>query len=113
MSLCSLVYVSIATNEMSDEALKSLLKVARINNELKGITGMLLYREGLFIQALEGEESSVVDLFEKIKNDERHYNVLLIHQEPIEKRDFSQWTMGFAAPNFDALMQTEGFTDFM
>jgi hypothetical protein len=55
MSLYCLVYVSIANQEMSDKHLEAMLKKARNKNEKSAITGMLLYRDGFFIQALEGE----------------------------------------------------------
>jgi hypothetical protein len=40
---------------MSDKHLEAMLKKARNKNEKSAITGMLLYRDGFFIQALEGE----------------------------------------------------------
>lgn len=113
MPLYSLVYISIASQEMDDESLKNLLNVARKNNESHGITGILLYREKFFIQALEGEQNALETLFEKIKVDNRHYNVLTIYQQPIEKREFPQWSMGFATANLAALKQIAGFSDFM
>jgi hypothetical protein len=59
MGLVSLVYVSVARELMSDEDLKAILEVARRKNAERNITGMLLYRSGYFIQALEGEEADV------------------------------------------------------
>jgi hypothetical protein len=113
MSLCSLVYVSIAFEEMTDDDLLRLLEAARKNNAQFGITGVLLYRERFFIQALEGEAHDVDRLFEVIKQDPRHYNVLPIYKSHIDRRSFSQWAMGFDSPNFDALKQIDGFSDFM
>ena len=52
MSLNCLVYVSLANQEMSESHLEDLLKKARIKNETLNITGMLLYRDGFFMQAL-------------------------------------------------------------
>lgn len=95
MGLISLVYVSYATHVMSASDLQDILEKSRANNQIEQITGMLLYREGYFIQVLEGEEGVVSRLFETIKADPRHKGVLIINQRNIEKRDFSDWSMGF------------------
>lgn len=95
MSLISLVYVSYATDDMDSNKLKEILDESRQNNQKNDITGMLLYRDGYFIQVLEGEETIVLPLFEKIKTDPRHKGVLTVNQQTIEKRDFSNWSMGF------------------
>ena len=50
MPLHNLVYVSLATEDMSDETLKKILNKARTKNEGLDITGMLLYRDGFFMQ---------------------------------------------------------------
>lgn len=113
MKLYTIVYVSIATNPMLDDDLLKLLEKAREYNKANAITGMLLYRDGFFIQALEGQETSINALFDKIKNDPRHYNVLVIHKTQIDFSTFSQWSMGFETPSFDSLKQRKGFTDFM
>ena len=113
MSLYTIVYVSIASEEMSDNDLLAILDKAREHNKSKNITGMLLFRDGFFIQAMEGDEDTLDELFERIKQDERHYNVLQIYKKPIEQRLFPDWAMGFESPNFDRLKQTPGFSDFM
>lgn len=113
MSLYTIVYVSIASEEMSDDDLLAILKKARQHNKSKNITGTLLFRDGFFIQALEGDKNTLDDLFERIKQDKRHYNVLQIYKKPIEKRLFPDWAMGFESPNFDRLKQIPGFSDFM
>lgn len=113
MSLFSMVYISIAAKEMSDDELLTILEKARKFNTLNDITGMLLFRDGFFIQALEGREDVIEALFERVKNDPRHYNVLRLYKEPITRRYFSQWAMGFESPNIDGLKQIPGFSEFM
>lgn len=113
MSLICLTYVSFATKAMSTEEILDLLKVSKEKNEHKNITGMLLYRDRYFIQALEGEEADVIALYEKIKEDKRHRNVVQIDKEYIEKRSFGEWSMGFS--NLDEIdpEKLDGFTDFL
>jgi hypothetical protein len=74
---------------------------------------MLLYRDGFFIQALEGEEEVITTLFEKIKLDKRHHTVLLLYKEPITRREFPDWTMGFELLTGDSFDKLEGFSQFM
>ena len=90
-----LVYLSRETEPFTPEALRSLLAHARRNNAALGITGMLLYRDGHFLQALEGDETTVRSLCAKISRDSRHSQVTYLFEENIEEREFADWSMGF------------------
>lgn len=113
MGVISLVYISFATQEMSDDDLMRILTVSRENNSKNNITGMLLYREGFFIQALEGEEDTVIALYNKIAADPRHRNVILIYKNEITERTFSSWAMGFNRISAEQAESVPGFTDFL
>jgi len=113
MSLYCLVYTSIASRKMSDDDLKVLLKTIRKNNEIRQVTGILLYLDPFFIQVLEGEEAIVNNLFTHIKQDSRHNKVSLIYKKPIEARYFSNWTMGFSKITYENVSTMEGFSDFL
>lgn len=113
MALISLVYVSFASQAMNDDELKGLLQECRTKNQAKDITGMLLYRGGFFIQALEGEAEVVNALYERIGQDARHRGVLKVTSEPIEKRSFSSWAMGFNKLADQPPELMEGYTDFL
>jgi len=113
MGLISLVYVSFEAYPMTDDELKSILVKAREVNKSKGVTGMLLYRDGFFIQVLEGEESIVRPLYEKIAKDERHKNVLTVYVNEIENRTFSNWSMGFNKLTESDIKRVEGYNDFL
>lgn len=113
MGLISLVYVSFSHGDMSDDELKDILSVSRENNKKLDITGMLLYRNGFFIQALEGEEAVVKALYEKIRQDPRHHSVTTIVTYPIEERQFATWNMGFNKMTDSDLQKLDGYTDFL
>ena len=113
MSLYCLVYTSIASRKMSDDDLKVLLKTIRKNNEIRQVTGILLYLDPFFIQVLEGEEAIVNNLFTRIKQDSRHNKVSLIYRKPIDERYFSNWTMGFSKITYENVSTLEGFSDFL
>lgn len=112
MALVSLVYVSFASHPMSDDELRDILAKAREKNKQLNVTGMLLYRDGFFIQALEGEKDVVDTLFAVISKDMRHRNVLLVYETEISDRTFSSWAMGFNPLN-NLTAEEEGFFDFL
>jgi len=109
--------MSKAVNSMTEQSLCALLKTAQHWNELHGLTGMLLYVEGKFIndnggrfiQVLEGPETEVKNIFEKIKHDGRHQNVIVLSQTKIPRRNFSTWSMGFKTFGDDANKSMSGF----
>ncbi len=67
--LFHLIYVSTAVKPMIGDELVSLLEQSRARNKRHRITGMLLYSDGHFMQVLEGEEASVMKIFEDISHD--------------------------------------------
>lgn len=113
MGLITIVYVSVSSHPMTDDELKTLLEECRAFNSPNQVTGMLLYREGFFIQALEGEAEVVEKLYEGISKDPRHIKVLTVYRNAIEKRTFEDWAMGFNKLTEADGQDIEGFTDFL
>jgi hypothetical protein len=76
--LVRLLYVSRSVDPgCSKSAIDSILEVSRSHNLHNGITGVLCYGGGIFLQA-----------------DPRHSDVVLLHYEEITERRFGGWTMG-------------------
>ncbi|MDX1991186.1 MAG: BLUF domain-containing protein [bacterium] len=113
MPLASLVYVSFASHDLSDDELRDILTVARDNNKTLNVTGMLLYRDRFFIQVLEGEKEVVRSLFAHIGKDPRHHYVKLVCVDDIDKRSFGEWSMGFNKLGHEALAALPGYSDFL
>lgn len=90
-----LIYRSIATAVPDESSLVALLEHARRSNAERGITGMLLYQNGRYMQMLEGEDAAVRDLYARISADRRHRDVRLVASGELPKRHFSDWSMGF------------------
>ncbi len=111
--LYTLVYVSIATKKMSEDDLIDILTTARRNNILRGITGMLLYRNGQFMQALEGDKQKIEEIFQKIQKDPRHSKILILSRKEITDRLFFNWSMGFENLSGHALQEIEGYSNFI
>jgi hypothetical protein len=109
----SLVYVSSATLPFSMAELLDLLARCRENNARLGVTGMLLYKDGNFMQALEGEETTVRALYARIARDPRHRNALLLLQGHREDRQFPEWTMGFRDLGSAEAVATPGYSEFL
>ncbi|MFS0735161.1 BLUF domain-containing protein [Microbacterium sp. 1P10UB] len=93
--LLSVTYSSAATADFDDADLAALLAQSRESNERLGLTGMLLYRSGRFIQILEGPRQAVRDLVARIGRDSRHADMRILLEERVPARWFSDWTMGY------------------
>lgn len=91
--LVRLLYASRAVDP-SPDAIESILTQSRQHNPVTGITGILCYGGGIFLQAIEGGRQQVSDLFGHIQKDPRHKDVALLHYEEISERRFGGWTMG-------------------
>jgi Sensors of blue-light using FAD len=108
-----LVYVSAATRPFTKPELVELLAKAREKNTRLGLTGMLLYKDGDFLQVLEGEEAAVRALFGTIGQDPRHGRVMTLIDAPIAERQFRDWSMGFRNLADDDLRGMPGYSEFM
>ncbi|WP_028025253.1 BLUF domain-containing protein [Enterovibrio calviensis] len=100
-TLRQLVYISSGEHPFSELELSNMLASMRKNNEEIGVTGMLLYKDGDFIQVIEGEEDVLYPLFDVICHDHRHYSIVELMRKSITKRQFSNWSMGFHHINND------------
>ncbi len=108
-----LIYVSASVEYLDEAALEALLTQARANNARLGITGLLLYGEGTFLQLLEGPRDAVAALYATIRDDPRHVRCLVLDEEDHVERLFGDWRMAFRRLTRDALASQEGFSDFL
>lgn len=106
-----LAYFSTATKHFSEEELTMLLKKSQKNNQNKNVTGILLFIEGCFLQILEGEKSTVQALYNKLKSDNRHNDILKIFEGKTTERVFKTWSMGFKNIPFVEYKKQVGFED--
>ncbi|WGQ10580.1 BLUF domain-containing protein [Pedobacter gandavensis] len=98
-----LVYLSKSKSLMQQDHLIFLLDQSKRNNAARNITGMLLYLESLFldsfagrfIQVLEGKKKDVTEVYHIIKNDERHFGLIVLNEGVLKNRYFENWAMGF------------------
>lgn len=94
-----IVYSSKFTGSSSSatEVLDQIVAAAEERNRDAGISGILLFQNGYFLQALEGDEIIVRSVFQKIQSDRRHSELVLHADQSIASRSFYNWSMdGFA-----------------
>ncbi|TBW30361.1 BLUF domain-containing protein [Gramella sp. KN1008] len=84
----AICYVSTAKEGISDQEIEEILNNSEENNNKKDITGLLLYSEGNFFQVIEGVKEDVKTLYERIKRDKRHSNVIKLFETSIHKPSF-------------------------
>ncbi|MBS2938369.1 BLUF domain-containing protein [Nocardioides sp. J2M5] len=111
--MLSLTYLSSAVDLLSRDDLARLLTHARANNERLGITGMMLYSDGSFIQTLEGPADHVDALFTLIDADPRHHQVFIVRREQIDERHFPAWRMDYREISEEEASGLPGFTDYL
>ena len=91
--LVRLLYASRAI-DTSPAAIDAILSQSRQYNPSSGITGILCYGGGIFLQAIEGGRTAISELYGHIQRDTRHKDVELLQYEEISERRFAGWTMG-------------------
>lgn len=104
-----LVYVSSSSHLLSNAELKDILVKSYQKNKRLGLTGMLLYSEGNIIQLIEGEEKRVLDLYNQIRKDFRHHDVIKVVDGVISERNFPDWSMGFECDSATEFSTVEGY----
>ncbi|RSK50062.1 BLUF domain-containing protein [Hymenobacter rigui] len=109
MALHHLIYLSTPTSDFSASRLKELLLECRTKNNQQDVTGILFYGGQHFMQLIEGEQSTIYALYERLQNDPRHQNLLKLADKPILARAFSDWSMAFKS--VDASLAGPGVLD--
>ena len=97
-----LLYRSRQAYDFRNDDLLRLLLAARRHKGERGITGLLLYRDGVFMQLLEGARDEVERLYASSAADPRHRDVDVLHSAEDEARLMPGWHMAYAqAPRLD------------
>ena len=100
------VYVSEAV-KLSD--LVPILESSQTFNTANGITGVLSYSYGHYLQVLQGEDAVLTDLVKKIQKDTRHQNMTEILDINIDQQFFTDWSMNLVP----LLKRNESFINFI
>jgi hypothetical protein len=92
--LLRLTYASRAADWLTRHDLRAIAESAQRHNRARGLTGLLLYVEGDFLQVIEGPGAAVEQLYETIEADPRNTWVTRLATERILRRAFADWSMG-------------------
>ncbi|WP_051707338.1 BLUF domain-containing protein [Nocardioides aequoreus] len=111
--MISLTYFSTAVATFDDDELDELLAHSRARNHDRGLTGLLLYADGHFVQTLEGEETQVQHTYDLIAADPRHRDVFTTLRDQIETRSFPDWSMGFDRLTSEQAHDVPGFSTYL
>jgi hypothetical protein len=90
-----------------------MLEETRETNAKVRITGILLYKDGTFLQVLEGDQEAVMKLASRIKEHHRHKDFQILLRGTSEHRLFADWSVGFRDLTDNSLKCTLGFSDFI
>lgn len=97
---------------LTEEGFHLLLNHCRRNNSERNVTGLLVSYRGIFIQYIEGDPAIVDALFEKIKKDPRHHEVVELDSGLQERRQFSNWSMAFKKLDDEGAKKMLGYKEF-
>ena len=103
-----IIYKSRAKPWVSAEHLAEVLKTSRRNNAEHGLSGLLVYTNGYFLQVLEGLEQQVDHRYAIIQADQRHSHCQMICEELIFEPDFGVWNMGFWSDDISVSARDRG-----
>ncbi len=103
-----IIYSSESATPMQTDDLEELLNQARRNNAESGITGALVYVDGIFLQILEGEMGTVQDLMARIAHDVRHETVTVLRESDIPAARFPGWEMAYVSATAEQIAKWAG-----
>ena len=90
-----LVYISKAHDDLSYTDVHTILNTSRTYNAFHEISGLLVLRDGYFMQLLEGPEDRIKFLLGKIMMDKRNHDLKVLLETQSDKRLFQDWSMAF------------------
>ncbi|QFU76302.1 BLUF domain-containing protein [Halioglobus maricola] len=103
-----LIYKSRSVETLNWGIVRSITSVSENNNEIAGLTGVLLASRTHFLQVIEGNFEDVNAAFQRICKDERHSELCIIGYSIIDARLFGGWGMrGIGAFDFNQKIESE------
>jgi len=110
--LLRITYISEESAPFSVSALLELLQQCHLNNPRQGLTGLLIYGNGTFLQSIEGEAEAVKALVEKISQDQRHRGFRILRKEMATERLYGDWSTRFERLTEESLRKVPGLREF-
>lgn len=99
--LISCCYRSVAAPDLTMRDVLDIVEASQVRNAEVGVTGVLLYAGGRFLQWLEGPADAVSSVMGYINRDHRHSEIEILSQEAIDQRRFADWHMQLSCAESD------------
>lgn len=112
MQTYTLIYTSKASTRVTKASLRKIAESSARRNERVGVTGLLLYGSGTYLQLLEGSQSTVKALYRRIEQDPRHHHARLLFESHISSRVFPDWHMGQLNLSASRVIPADTWTEF-
>jgi hypothetical protein len=91
------VYLSTAVGVLRADELDRIWLRAKASNAGAGVTGLMLFHQGVFLQVLEGPAAGVASLMERIHRDRRHSGIVVLESGEVAERAFAGSPMHYIA----------------
>ena len=99
MRLIQLVFVSSYVDDYGLDLPKFIERLVFENDALP-VRGMTLFANGNIIQLLEGDDSIVNGIFQKLPNDSKQFGVFELLNSPLVNYCLSETSIGYSAHEF-------------
>ena len=106
-----LIYLSSAVGVLRADELDRILLRSKASNSGAGITGLLLFHEGTFLQMIEGPAAGVTSLMQRIRRDRRHSGIIMLQSGPCAERVFPESPLHYVAPRNLSVGEKQAFSD--
>ena len=98
-------YVSRLARALDPGELEKIVALSQVKNARLGISGFLVLSDDMFFQDIEGPREAIASLYEVIRRDPRHKQVVLLKREDdVPKAVYPDWAMKLLPPG-DAMSQ--------
>ncbi|WP_405292460.1 BLUF domain-containing protein [Algibacter sp. Ld11] len=102
--LKTICYKSQAKTTLNILEFEAILNETQSKNDNNNITGVLVKKDKIFFQIIEGTETVIDKLYQKIQEDTRHSNIIEILNAPISQLSFEAFDAGYTViENIEAL----------
>lgn len=88
------VYCSRAAESVGSAEVSRLIEFSQARNAARGITGVLVFGNGVFFQWIEGPPAEVKGLITNLHGDSRHHDIVTLDRS-VDKRErlYPHWEM--------------------
>lgn len=87
------LYSSIAREGLGSDEVFSIIETASRLNPQRDITGFLIFRDGRFLQLVEGPGRQLDRLIDDLLGDPRHHSLEVLERRDVQARSFPNWRM--------------------